>query len=137
MFRPYSAALMMLTMLPAISARYSVPPTSESDPSCSKKFFKVMGSAICPRSISRDARVEDSSVDGIGEMVGPQEVGHPVISVVVGEDGAEQRLLGFEVVRRGPEYREGLVVIADGAQIRRIGRRGRHETEPRPIRCRG
>ena len=39
-------------------------------------------------------------MQGIREVFGAQELGHPLIGGIVDEDGAEQRLLRFEVVRR-------------------------------------
>ena len=36
----------------------------------------------------------------IGEMLGPQELGDPLVGGVVDQDRAEQRLLGLEIVRR-------------------------------------
>ena len=42
-------------------------------------------------------RGEDAAVDRIGEMVRRQELCHPVIRAVVGEKGAEQRLLRLNV----------------------------------------
>jgi len=43
---------------------------------------------------------EDTAVHPVGEMLGPQEVGDALIGAVVVQDGAEQRHLGFVVVRR-------------------------------------
>jgi len=39
-------------------------------------------------------------VQGIGEMLGPQEFGNPLIGRIVDQNGAQERLLGFEIVRR-------------------------------------
>ncbi len=43
---------------------------------------------------------EDLPVQRLVKMRGLEEVGHPVIGVVVHQDGAEQRLFGLDVVRR-------------------------------------
>src|SRR5690606_37291622 len=45
----------------------------------------------------------DLLVQRIGEMLGLEEAGDPVHGLVVDENGAEQGLLGFDVVRRLPE----------------------------------
>ena len=55
---------------------------------------------IWPRSISRDRRIEQLAVQRIGEMLGLQELGHALIGGVVDQDGAQQRLLRLEIVRR-------------------------------------
>jgi len=39
-------------------------------------------------------------VQGIGEMLGPQEFGHPLIGCIVDQDGAKQCLLRLEIMRR-------------------------------------
>ena len=49
----------------------------------------------------------DAPVQVLEEMAGLEEVRDPVIGVVVDEDGAEQRLLGVDVVRRDPILRLG------------------------------
>ena len=48
----------------------------------------------------RAGRLVDAAMHGIGEMLRPQELVDPVEDAVVGEDRAEQRLLGLVVVRR-------------------------------------
>ena len=40
---------------------------------------------------------EDAAVDGIDEMLGREEFADPFIGLVVGQQRAEQRLLGFEI----------------------------------------
>ena len=47
----------------------------------------------------RRCHLEDPAVDLLGEVLGLEEVRHAVEGVVVDQDGAEQRLLGFHVVR--------------------------------------
>ena len=48
------------------------------------------------------AGIEDAPVDGIGEMLGLEKLRDPVVGEIVDKDGAEQCLLGVEIVRRGP-----------------------------------
>ena len=50
-----------------------------------------------------DAALEDPGVDRLEEMLGAQELADAVIGVVVDQDGAEQRLLGLDVVRLDAE----------------------------------
>ena len=45
-------------------------------------------------------RVEQLAVQGIGEVLGAQEFGHPLVGCVVDQDGAQQRLFRLEIVRR-------------------------------------
>jgi hypothetical protein len=45
-------------------------------------------------------RVEQLAVQRIGEVLGPQELGDPLVGGVVDQDRAEQGLLGLEIVRR-------------------------------------
>ena len=45
-------------------------------------------------------RAEQLAVQGIGEMLRAQELGHPLVGGVVDQDGAQQRLLRLEIVRR-------------------------------------
>ena len=56
-------------------------------------------------------RLEDLLVQGVVEVVRLEEARDAVVGLVVDEDGAEQRLLGLEVVRRG----------AEGEGIARVG----------------
>ncbi len=49
--------------------------------------------------------LEDPAVDRLVEMLRPQELRDPVIGLVVDQDRAEQRLLGFDVVGLGAEAR--------------------------------
>jgi hypothetical protein len=49
--------------------------------------------------------LEDLAMQGVMEVLGFQEVRHPVEGVVVDEDRAEQCLLGLDVVRRFPVER--------------------------------
>ena len=44
--------------------------------------------------------LEDAAVDGIGEMFGREKFGNPLVGLVVGKQGAEQGLLGFDVAWR-------------------------------------
>ncbi len=46
------------------------------------------------------AGLEDAAVHRIGEVLDPQELRHPLVGAVVHQHGAEQRLLGLQVVRR-------------------------------------
>ena len=46
---------------------------------------------------------EDPAMHRLVEMLRPQELRDPVIGLVVDQDRAEQRLLGFDVVRLGAE----------------------------------
>ena len=55
--------------------------------------------------------LEDAAVNLLAEMLRLQEVRDPVEGVVVDEDGAEQRLLGLDVVRGNP--------VAVGARLGR------------------
>ena len=45
----------------------------------------------------------DLAMDRLVEVLGREEVGDAIEGLVVDEDGAEQRLLGLDVVRRQPE----------------------------------
>ena len=45
-------------------------------------------------------RIEQLAVQGIGEVLGPQELGDALVGGVVDQDGAQQRLLRLEIVRR-------------------------------------
>ena len=53
-----------------------------------------------PRSISRDSESKSLPCSGIGEVLGPQELGHALVGGVVDQDRAQQRLLRLEIVRR-------------------------------------
>ena len=54
-------------------------------------------------------------MDRLEEMLRLEEVGNPVERLVVDEDGAEQRLLGLDVMRRGAVLRRGRFrQLADG-----------------------
>ena len=44
-----------------------------------------------------DDGLEDAAMDGVGEMLGGEELGNPFIGLVVGQQGAEQGLLGLGV----------------------------------------
>ena len=45
-------------------------------------------------------RIEQLAVQGIGEVLRPQELGDALVGGVVDQDGAQQRLLRLEIVRR-------------------------------------
>jgi hypothetical protein len=45
-------------------------------------------------------RLVDAAVDRIDEVLGGEELGNPLIGLVVGEQGPEQRLLRLQVGRR-------------------------------------
>ena len=49
------------------------------------------------------AKLEDALVDRLEEMLRLEEVGNAVKRLVIDEDGAEQRLLGLDIVRRRAE----------------------------------
>ena len=90
---------MMVVASAARRARYCgtvMPPRSWSP----RKVFSVMGVAILPARISAAVDLEDAAVDLLREMLGVQEVRDAVEGVVVDQDGAEQRLLGLDVVGR-------------------------------------
>ena len=64
-------------------------------------------------------------MQGVGEMLGPQELGDALIGGVVDQDRAQQRLLRLEIVRRlaqarifGAGRRVTLVVIFSVAPCR-------------------
>ena len=56
--------------------------------------------------------VEDAPVHLFGKMLGAQEIGDAVVGIVVDQDGAEQRLLRLDVVRRDAEAGIGLVHLS-------------------------
>ncbi len=45
-------------------------------------------------------RLEDAAVDRIAEMIRHQELGYPLIGLVVGQQRAQQRLFGLMILRR-------------------------------------
>jgi hypothetical protein len=53
----------------------------------------------------RAGHLVDLAVDAVEEMLGQQEVGDPVIGVIVDQDGAEKRLLRLDVARLLPNSR--------------------------------
>ena len=63
----------------------------------------MIGVACLPEAISLDGRLVDLLVQRIVEVVRLEEARHAVVRLVVDEDGAEQRLLGLDVVGRGAE----------------------------------
>ena len=48
-------------------------------------------------------QLEDALVDGFEEMLRLEEIGNAVERLVIDEDGAQQRLLGLDIVRRRAE----------------------------------
>ena len=48
-------------------------------------------------------RFEDPAVDRLEEVLRAQELADPMVGLVVDQDGAEQRLLGLDVVGLGAE----------------------------------
>ena len=48
------------------------------------------------------AGIEDAPMNGIGEMLGLEKLRDPVVGEIVDEDGAEQGLLGVEIMWRCP-----------------------------------
>ncbi len=74
-------------------------------------------------------RAENLAVDRIGEVVRPQEIRHPVIGVVVGQDGTQQRFFRLEIVGRRAERGEMLIVV-ERLYSRGILRSGCHGWEP-------
>ncbi len=50
--------------------------------------------------------VVDAAMQVLGEMLGPEEIGHAIEGVIIDEDRAEQRLFGLDIMRR--EAKAGL-----------------------------
>ena len=69
--------------------------------SAGRKVLSVTGVAILPARIRLAARLEDARCSGSKKCAGLEEVRDPVERLVVDQDGAEQRLLRLDVVRRG------------------------------------
>ena len=63
----------------------------------------MIGVACLPEAISLDRGLVDLLVQRIVEVVRLEEARDAVVRLVVDEDGAEQRLLGLEIVGCGPE----------------------------------
>src|SRR3546814_5387295 len=63
----------------------------------------------------------DTPVREVGEMLGQQEILHPLEGAVVDEDGAEKAHLRFEIVRRRAKAGSGHLV-AQGRDV--VGSRG-------------
>ena len=68
-----------------------------------RKVLTVIGVAVLPARMILPHDLVDLAVDRLVEMLGREEVGDAIERLVVDEDGAEQRLLGLDVVRREPE----------------------------------
>ncbi len=47
-------------------------------------------------------RLEDAAMDRVGEMVRGEELGDALVGFVIGEQGAQQRLLGLLIGGRKP-----------------------------------
>ena len=71
--------------------------------SAGRKVFSVTGVAILPARIRLRRELVDLLMDRLEEMPRLEEVGDAVERLVVDQDGAEQRLLGLDVVRRGAD----------------------------------
>ena len=83
--------------------------------SAGRKVFSVTGVAILPARIRFAGELVDLLMDRLEEMLRLQKIGDPVERLVVDQDGAEQRLLGLDVVRRAAVLRRGrLRQLADG-----------------------
>ncbi len=76
----------------------------------------MIGVACLPIWMSLDAVSKICRVQGIEEMLGPEEARDAVERLVVDEDGAEQRLLGLDVVGRAAERQR--VVLGGGIRRR-------------------
>ena len=121
--RPYSDAL---TMVSAAWARL---------PEVARPVQLAQGRVFLEQALERHrvgqlpapdrlgAALEDPGVHRLEEMLGAQELAHPVIGVVVDQDGAEQRLLGLDVVRLDAEG-AGVVGRQGGRLLRDLGWRG-------------
>jgi len=86
----------------------------------------VMGEASFPARISEPAVSKNAAVDFLDEMIGAQEIGNAIESVVVEENRPQQRLLGLRIMGRRAIGRFGC--IGDGHKPSRELFDGRHDS---------
>jgi hypothetical protein len=131
---------MIETKLPCSSLRYFAPPTSALQlaevlrAADLGQFLAALEDVLQGHRVGdlatvdqRAAGLEDAAVHRLGEMLGPQEVGDPLEGRVVGQDGAQKRLLGLVVdgwfaITVGGAFRTGKVRQV----VRAVGIHGRH-----------
>ena len=89
----------------ASRARYWLAVSPPMSMSAGRKVFSVTGVATLPARIRFAAMLVDLLMDRLEEMLRLEEVGDAVERLVVDQDGAEQRLLGLDVVRGAAKVR--------------------------------
>ncbi len=95
---------MMVVASAARRARYCgmvMPPRSCSP----RKVLSVTGVASLPARIKLARCLEDAAVQFLGKMLRLQKIGNTVEGVVIDQDGAEKRLFGLDIGRRGAKRR--------------------------------
>ena len=81
----------------------------------------MIGVAFLPLWMNFDGGVEDARMERIEEMMRLEESRDAVERFIVDQDGAEQRLLGLDIVR-GLAERKGLFVVEGRGRVWRAWR---------------